>query len=243
MTNPTSQPEATPNTKAVCFDFYNTLVRFDPPREQVQVKACAEFGITLEPQAVCRAYLAADEFMVKENARLSLANRSEEETHRFWSEYEGIVIRGAGAEASPDVALRVFQRVRQLGGGFALFEDVLPALAALKARGVKLGMISNLHRDLGELSTRLGMAQYFDFYVNSGEAGAEKPDPRVFLAALKKAGSKPEETIHVGDQYHSDVIGAKAAGMRAILVDRDDLQPDFKECPRVRSLTQVADYL
>lgn len=243
MTEQRPQPRANGRTRAVFFDFYNTLARFDPPREQVQVKACAEFGISVDPHAICRAYVAADEFMVKENARCSLATRAEEETRRFWSEYESILIREAGAQATPKTALQVFLRVRQLGGRFALFEDVLPALAALKAKGVKLGMISNLHRDLGELCARLGMAEFFDFYVTSGEVGAEKPDPRVFLAALQKAEARPDEAIHVGDQYHSDVVGAQNVGIRPILVDREDFQQDFNECTRVRSLTEVADYL
>lgn len=243
MTTPDTSPAMKHRTRVVFFDLYNTLVRFDPPREQVQVRVCAEFGITVDPQEICRAYQAADEFMVKENARRSLATRSEEDTHRFWSEYECILLRGAGSETAPETALQVFLRVRQLGGRFALFDDVLAALSALKARGVKLGVISNLHRDLGQLSSRLGMAEYFDFYVTSQEVGAEKPDPKVFLAGLQKAQARPEEAIHVGDQYHSDVVGAQAAGIRAILVDREGFQQDYNECPRVRSLTEVVEYL
>ncbi len=69
--------------------------------------------------------------------------------------------------------------------------------------------------------------------------GVEKPDPRLFLLALERLGASPGEAVHVGDFYSVDVVGARAAEVRPILVDEADLYPDA-DCPRVRSLADLA---
>lgn len=229
--------------KAVFFDLYNTIVKFDPPRESLQVKACAEFGIVVDPLLIRRAYTAADEFMAQENARFSLQQRCEEDRRKFWSEYEAKLLSGTGIEVSRDQALQIFLRLRQMPSDFALFEDVVPALSQLKTLNLTLALLSNMHRDLGQLCAQLGVREYFDFFITSQEVGAEKPHPAIFLAALERAGAKPYQAIHVGDQYHSDVIGAQGVGIRPLLLDRDGFRQDFAECPRIQSLLEIMRYL
>jgi putative hydrolase of the HAD superfamily len=70
----------------------------------------------------------------------------------------------------------------------------------------------------------------------------EKPDPRLFRLALQRAGAAPEEAVHVGDLYEVDVVGARAAGIRAILLDPAGLYPEA-DCPRVRSLGELAAHM
>jgi putative hydrolase of the HAD superfamily len=73
--------------------------------------------------------------------------------------------------------------------------------------------------------------------------GADKPKPPIFLKALELAKVKPEAALHIGDQHQNDVLGARGVGIMGILLDRDNLSPEITDCPRIKSLTEIADYL
>jgi putative hydrolase of the HAD superfamily len=229
--------------KAVFFDFYNTLISFDPTREELQVKACREFGIEVNPQAMPRGYWVADDFMSRENTRLSIQKRSPEEEQRFWADYEATLLEAAGVVVSKELALQIFTRVRKLDRRLILFDDVLPTLDILKARGIVLGLVSNLNRSLDGYCDELGLTPYIDFALTSSQIDAEKPHPPIFLAALEHAGVSCFEAIHVGDQYHSDVIGARGVEIRPLLLDRNGFWKEVSDCPRIRSLREIVNHL
>ena len=126
---------------------------------------------------------------------------------------------------------------------FALFGDVAPTLTRLKEMGLSTGVLSNLAEPLPPIVASLGIDSHLDVLVTSLEVGAEKPDPRMFQAALNKVGISPNEAVHVGDQYHSDVGGAKAVGIHAVLLDRGNWRPDITDCPRIANLTDLVDHL
>ena len=225
--------------RAVFFDFFNTLGRFDPPREEIQTAACAEFGISVTPEGITRGYAVADAFMARETARLPLWSRSDAARDEFFAEYQRLLLEGAGVEASPDLALRVFARVRETPRGYALYADVLPALDALKERGVTLGLVTNLRGDVNELCESQGLFPALDFAVGSEDVGAGKPDAPIFLEALRRAGVEPQQSMHVGDQYDTDVRGARAVGIHPVLLDRDDMKPDVTDCPRILGMEEL----
>jgi len=229
--------------RAVFFDFYNTLISFDPPREELQVRACSEFGVEVNREDLPRGYWAADDLMSRENSRLPIHKRSKEEEQAFWSDYEFTILKAAGAEVTRELALRIFTRARQLDRRLILFGDVLPVLGKLRGRGVVLGLVSNLNRGLDGYCSELGLSGYIDFALTSFEIGAEKPHPPIFLAALERAGVSAAEAIHVGDQYHSDVVGARGVGISPLLLDRDGFWEGVNDCPRIRSLSEIVDYL
>jgi putative hydrolase of the HAD superfamily len=91
--------------------------------------------------------------------------------------------------------------------------------------------------------TKLGLQPYLNFKVTSAEVGYDKPRPEIFLAALKKAASKPEEALYIGDQYQIDIVGARGVGIKALLIDRNDYFPDITDCPRLHSLTEITEYI
>jgi HAD superfamily hydrolase (TIGR01509 family) len=117
-------------------------------------------------------------------------------------------------------------------------DDVLPSLRALRDRGLRLTIVSNANGKLGTLCERIGLTGAFDCILDSHEHGVEKPDPRFFEIALAQSGASPETTIHVGDLYQVDIVGARAAGLRGVLLDAAGLYPDA-DCPRVRSLPEL----
>jgi putative hydrolase of the HAD superfamily len=156
---------------------------------------------------------------------------------RGWT-YFHLVLGEAGVELSSATAealseLHVYHQTSNLWEDVP--GDVRPALAALRARGHRLVVVSNANGRLRHLFERVGLADAVDALFDSCDEGVEKPDPRFFNIALERSGSTSETTIHVGDLYHVDVVGARAAGIQPVLFDVADLYRDC-DCPRVRSL-------
>ena len=232
--------------KAIFFDFYNTLVEYDPPREQLQVEVCREVGIEVAAEAIRKAIPAGDQFFYIENARLPASKRSAEEKMELYAEHEARILEGAGVKITREVALQLVSKLgavmSQSGARFVLFPDVTPALVQLKGRGLTLGLITNIDYDLKPTCQELGLTAYLDFLVTSLEVGAVKPEAAIFRAALERAGVDAPEALHVGDQYHIDVAGARNADIKPLLIDRDGLFPDA-DCSRVTSLGEVVEYL
>ena len=229
--------------KAVFFDFYNTLVGYDPPQEVLEARVLRDFGIEVSPEVFRRPLLIADEFIYGEHARLPIGKRSNEERLALYAQYHGIILREAGVEASQELIAGILGKLRKLNLKLALFDDVMPALTHLKGLERILGLISNVDRDIGPICQELGLSAMLEAVVTSQEMGFSKPQPEIFLAAVKQAGVKPQEAIYVGDQYQIDVVGAKGAGMLGILLDRHGYFGEVTDCPKVRSLTEVTGYL
>lgn len=117
---------------------------------------------------------------------------------------------------------------------------VRPALAALREHGLQLVVVSNANGTLRKHLARIGLAADVDIVIDSCDEGVEKPDPRLFEIALTRAGARAATTIHVGDLYQVDVVGARAAGGRPVLLDETGLHPDV-DCDRVSSLAELVD--
>jgi putative hydrolase of the HAD superfamily len=229
--------------KAVFFDLYNTLVNYYPPREEIHSRVLKDFGIEISPEALLRPIMAADDFLYQEHARYPLGKRSKEETMALYSQYHGVILREAGLDASQELIVGILKKWMSFDLKMVLYDDVAPTLTQLRERGLILGLISNVDRDITPLYQELGLSAWLQVVVTSQEAGFSKPHPGIFQAALEKAGVKPSEAIYVGDQYEFDVVGADKAGMRGILLDRLGFFEEITECPRIRSLSDVVKYL
>jgi len=229
--------------KAIFFDWFNTLARFDPPRSELYRKAFQQFGIELTLEQTMRGVLTADRYYFEENARRPADERSPAEQMELYSCYPEAIVAEAGIKVAEDLPLKVLKVAweRFQGLTFVLFDDVLSTLQTLKGRGLILGVLTNANKDMQPINRKLGLEGLLDFFVTSREAGADKPKPPMFLAALDRAGVEAGEAVHVGDQYEIDVVGARGVGVSPILIDRYDLYPDFADCPRIRSLTEVAE--
>jgi len=117
-------------------------------------------------------------------------------------------------------------------------DDVVPALKNLRRLVPRLVVVSNANGVLHRAFDRLGLSKYFDVICDSCVEGVEKPDPRYFHIALERSGSTAATTMHVGDLYHVDVVGARNAGLRAVLLDAAGLYEDA-DCVRVRNLDEL----
>ena len=225
--------------KAVFFDLYNTLAGFSPPREQVQTQAAAEIGLQLDQAGIIRGYAEADDFMGAQNALGHLSGASPEKRLAFFARYEQLILKGAGVDATLEVAADVWERVRRIPYELALFEDVLPCLRTLREKGTTLGIISNLEGDLEALIRRLGLDAHLDFIVSSRSAGVPKPHPHIFQNALWRAGVLPSQAVHIGDQYNGDVVGARDVGIYPLLLDREGVLGQYTDVMIISGLAQV----
>jgi HAD superfamily hydrolase (TIGR01509 family) len=129
---------------------------------------------------------------------------------------------------------------RHLWSGIAA--DTHDALGRLRAAGLRLGVVSNSDGRVEEALEAAGLRDYFDVVVDSTLAGVEKPDPAIFRPALERLGVRPDEALYVGDLYDVDVIGARAAGMPAVLLAPADTPPR-EGCASIGSLGALADDL
>jgi putative hydrolase of the HAD superfamily len=100
----------------------------------------------------------------------------------------------------------------------SVHEHTHEALARLRAAGLRLGIVSNSDGRVDQALSAAGLREYFDVVIDSSVFGAEKPDPAIFRAALAALDVAPEEALYVGDMYDVDVVGARAAGMEAVLL-------------------------
>lgn len=231
--------------KAVFFDFYNTIARYEPAAEAVHVSVCREFGFETDINRMRRALAMADHYFYEENRRFSVSRRSQAEQDEIFLRHQELAMRHAGLDPDRRTVAAVMKRIHELARNisFILYEDTMPALEELKKRGLALGLISNIPPEKLPVLEQLKVRPLLDVVVIPHEAGADKPDRAIFELAIRRVGTKPAEAVHVGDQYHIDIVGAMNAGMRAILLDRLDLFPGYNDCPRITSLRQVIEHL
>lgn len=230
-------------TKAVFFDLYNTLIHYNPPREESLSNTLKSVGVSAKPSDLVKPFSVADEFFYAQNSITPVSKLSREEQFSFYKEYQRRLLEQIGVESNDDMLSKIVLSWAKYKYTHVLFEDVKPAFEAIKDLNVSLGLISNIDKDISPLLKELGIYDKFEIIVTSLEAGFCKPSPEIFHFACNKAGIKPEEAVFVGDQYNVDVIGASNAGMRGMLIDRTNCHQESNEHPRLRSLKEIAGYL
>lgn len=229
--------------KAVFFDLFQTLVKYDPPREEIIARALKDYDIDIEPEALVQPIVAADQYMYQAMAVRPMGVRSSEERFALYVKHHEILFEKAGISIDPDIITEVLKRIQASDSSLKLFDDVIPALENLKRRGLILGLISNVDSDMSEQFEKLGLDRRLDVIMTSREADATKPSPEIFEAALDEAGVIAEDAVYVGDQYDIDIVGARNVGMFPILIDRTDYHADITDCTRIRTLAEVKNYL
>jgi HAD superfamily hydrolase (TIGR01549 family) len=207
--------------RAVLFDVDFTLAKPGPELGPEGYRRRAEqFGLRLDPARYEEARAAA----------VAALQRHPELVHdeEIWIEFTERIVRGMGGdgERARECAVAV-ERAWEEHGNFDLYEDALPVLDELRHAGLKLGLVSNGARDLEAFVVHHGLD--VDVAVGSRAHGWTKPHETIFRAALERLGVQPEEAAMVGDSLEDDVDGARALGMRAFLVDRENRYPEVAE--------------
>jgi putative hydrolase of the HAD superfamily len=226
-----------PDLDAVFLDAGNTLITLD---HALVCDVLAGAGVTCSPEALARAEAAARPAV---SAYLDDGPSSEgRDTFTF---YVGCILAGLGVEAgaADGLAPRIVRTLRHDVGTRRLWSQVLPgvpaALRALRAAGLRLVVVSNSDGTVEAGLSDMGLRDHLDAVVDSAVVGSEKPDPAIFRHALGLAGARPERTLHVGDLYAVDMLGARRAGLHGLLVDP---YGDWGavDCPTARDVAALA---
>ena len=204
--------------QAVLFDVDFTLARPGPELSPEGYQRVGErFDLELEPAA----YVDARTRAVERVQRHPDLVHDEE----IWVAFTEEIVRGMGGDSprAHECAVEM-TRAWERSENFDLYEDVLPVLEELRGHGLKLGIVSNGARDVDEFLAHHTLA--FDVAVGSRAHGWTKPHPSIFRAALERLQVEPGRAAMVGDSPEDDIEGARALGMRAFLIDRDNRFPD-----------------
>lgn len=217
-------------TDAVLLDAYGTLVHLDDPAGRLRALLAAE-GHEHPAERVAAA-LAGE---IRHYRVHHDEGRDPASLAALRLGCAAVLAEGLGAEAPP---LGRLAEILVAALRFELIPDALPALDALAAAGVRLAVVSNWDCGLGAVLEGLGVADRFAAVSVSAVVGAAKPDPAIFRHALGAMGVAPERAIHCGDRPEYDCVGARNAGVRAVLVDRAG-RLDDGPCPRIAALTEL----
>lgn len=219
--------------KAVLFDVDFTLARPGPELMPEGYVSCGErYGLTLDFARYEQARAAA----LVDLKRHPELDHDEE----IWIEFTERIVQGMGGgpPASHDVAVELTSRW-QRHENFELYDDVQPVLQHLRREGVKLGLVSNSARDIQEFARHHALE--VDAGISSFHHGKTKPHASIFRAVLDLLAVEPDDAVMVGDTVADDIDGARAVGMRAVLVDRLGFYPEYE--PRLEDLRGLPDLL
>lgn len=215
--------------EVVFFDVGNTLLYPHPSVAEVCRQVLAEDGHIHDLSAIDALMPLVDEYYEDRYRSDDTFWTSEEETSQVWVGMYSFLCRNLGIQDSPErIARRVYDEFGD-PSRWRAYDDVRPALGRLKARGLRIGLISNWDRRLKTIINGLGLDQFVEEVVSSAEVGLRKPDPRIFELACARMGVVPADAAHVGDHQYADIIGARAAGMRPVLIDRRALSSSREE--------------
>jgi FMN phosphatase YigB (HAD superfamily) len=197
-------PGASAGVRAVFLDSLGTLVELEPP----WVHLAAALGTEADDRLVRAvraemAYYKANSHTGRDAASLAALRER----------CAALLSRELGREVDVETMMGAIR--------FRAYPDSAPGLAALRERGLRLVCVSNWDCSLPEVLDRCGLASALDDVVTSAQAGSRKPDPAIFTAALVVAGVTAGEALHVGDTLSEDIEGARAAGIRALHLDRE----------------------
>jgi len=226
--------------RAVFLDIGDTVMRPNPSWEHVYAIAFREYGVDVEVEALYTALRRAyhhggfgfnDGFKPSEEASFARS-----------VEIDRAALAELGIEPMPEAFFRRLSELFMLTSNWHVFPDVMPALNALRHRGLVIGAVSNWVWQLPELLHSLDLVSHFDFIAASSRIGFEKPHREIFRWALSRAHAEPSEAIHVGDHLDADVEGARSVGIAPVLIDRRErfTPADLPAgTPLIRSLAEL----
>jgi HAD superfamily hydrolase (TIGR01509 family) len=219
-----------PRPRAILFDAGNTLL-------QMNYDAIAEYLVG-RGHAVSAARVLDAELRARVRLDGDLTSGASTESKDTHGRYLRYVLSQLGIGDEDEVQAIARWR-RDYNPPVGLWNRAYPearaALRRVKEAGLVAGVISNSNGSVRSILEETGLARHLDFIIDSGVVGVEKPDPRIFRVALEEARVPSEAALYIGDLYSVDVLGARRAGLGAVLLDpRGYWGP--RDCPLARGL-------
>lgn len=235
------QPQA---IRTIFFDVGFTLLYSYPSDLEIYLQVCESLGFYPNQQDLEKRGVEAEEFFLN----YMRANRhvwaSDATILEFWTAYYIRMLRPLVADQDEKLLHELAHRITreyESHTSWQMYPDVLPTLQALRAsKKYTLGAISDWSRSLGPIFQRLRLNTYFDCLLISSVTGHAKPSTVLYETALERANTVADYAIHVGDSYTLDVLGARAAGMIPVLLDRKrQIKQAQVDCLLIHSLSEL----
>lgn len=223
--------------RAVFFDAGNTLLLPHPSVEEVCAEVLAGNGYYPPLPEVRLSMERAERYYEERYWSDDTFWASESEAAAMWSEMYALAAEELGVEVPGAVGRQLYDEFGR-GERWALFPDVLPVMRELDDMGMRMGIVSNWDARLPGLCHHLGLSRYLDFVISSANLGRIKPEASIFTSALGRVGIDAARAVHVGDHYYADVLGARAAGIRPVLLDRWEWSSN-PDCTVITSLAEL----
>lgn len=242
-------PQELPNPqaiRAIFFDVGFTLLAPHPSVMTIVHDACLRQGIDIDISCLRQQQTHAEEHLRRSSKAQPWTWGDETAINGIWTSYFTEMLTPCLADQPERLESCVRETVRAFddAGNYALYPDVLPCLHALHAHGLTLGVISDWGVSLSLILRHHDLIAFFDFAVISAQARRAKPDPQLFQTALERADAIPDYTVHIGDSYVLDVLGARSVGITPILLDRRKIHdPAQLDCLVATTLYDVLDWL
>ncbi len=224
----------------VFLDAQGTLLRAKPSLVGIYGQVFRRFGRDVTEGEITG--VVADiwaEYRAALDPERTAFDTSDELTRLWWADFNGRLFDRLAVEGDRQAFLDALWDVFGLADNWDLFPEVPEVLATLRERGYRLAVVSNWDSRLLEICDHLELSPMVEFVVASAAVGMEKPDPRIFEIALSMAGVSADQAIHVGDDYAADVLGARGAGVDAVLLDRAGHTAPSEGSLTIRSLREL----
>jgi putative hydrolase of the HAD superfamily len=235
--------------RLVCFDAGFTLIRPRQTMAERLAAVLASHGHAAGDEDLRRAWEAADEWFWEEYHRPGNVTWTDDALiEETWRSYHLLMFRELGVTDHDRRLLEAVLASQFAPDAWELYPDAGPALGALRssrapggtADGLRMAVISDWSSNLPEVLDAAGARGWFDFVLASGAIGLAKPSVELFGIACERAGVPPADAVMVGDSYRADVLGARSAGMDAVLVDRaGDAKEVEPGIPVIRTLEEL----
>ena len=233
--------------RTVFFDAGFTLIRPYPSTPEICQQVCQRLNLHVHLDAVKERMTEAQDYYYRQMRLNRHTWGSEQAISEFWISYYMNLLRPFIEEHDEPRLYQLAQVINQefdKHTSWEVYSDVFPTLEALRRHKYTLGVISDWGISLGPILRRLNLTPYFDCLLVSAVTRHAKPSPVLYEMALERANSIADYTLHIGDSYIHDVLGARAVGMTPVLLDRPGhLEESNVDCLLIHSLAELLDVL
>ncbi len=241
---PIEQPQA---IRTIFFDVGFTLLHPYPSLPEICHQVCQQLHLHIHLDDVRERMYDAEDYFLRQQRLNRHTWASQQAINEFWIGYYMNLLRPFVEEHDEPRLYQLAQTINQefeKHTSWQVYPDVLPTLDALRAHGYTLGAVSDWGIALGPILRHLRLTRYFDCLLISAASRLAKPSPMLYDLALQRCNAIADYTLHIGDSYVQDVLGARAVGITPILLNREgNLAESHVDCLLIRSLSELLDLL
>jgi len=238
------QPQA---FRTIFFDAGFTLLHPHPSIAEICLQVCQQLDLHVDLEQILAQIEVAEDFYFRQVRKNRQTWANDQDIAEFWIAYYMEILRPFVEEHNEP---RLYQLASKVNEEFDkhtswhIYPDVIETLTTLRYHHYSLGIISDWGISLAPILRNLKLTEYFDYLLISATTRSAKPSPHLYETALQRANAIPDYTMHIGDSYINDIIGARSVGITPILLDRARrFTQQNVDCLLAHSLTDILDIL